>query len=250
MTIPLFDVQCGFGSAAPGSREILSAAELLAEMDGVSIERALTRVQPVALEIDIPWSNDHLYAACDGQARFTPCPIVAPNGARDIGSESAQVESAIRRGAGAVTIRPRMDYWSTAPWCSERLFRALETRRMPVLCSLNEVTVDEVAALAGQYAGLPLVLLNVDYRAQRIVLPLLEAFPTVYLSIGTNYIVHRGIEQCVSVVGARRLLFGTGFPDVDVTGHVSQLMYAEIDDDEKRMIGARNLDRLIQGVQR
>jgi hypothetical protein len=250
MTIPLFDAQCGFGSAAPGSRATLPAAELLGEMDGVAIERALVRMLPAAMEIDISWSNNHLYAACDGQARFVPCPIVAPNGARDIGSESMQVEAAIRHGAGAVVIRPRMDYWSVAPWCSERLFRALETRRMPVMCLLGEVSLDDVAVLAGCYSGLPLILAGVDYRSQRIILPLLEAFPTVYLSIGSNYIVHRGIEQCVEVVGARRLLFGTGYPDVDMNGHVSQLMYAEIANDEKRLIGAGNLDRLIQGVQR
>jgi predicted TIM-barrel fold metal-dependent hydrolase len=250
MTIPLFDVQCGFGSTAPGSREALSAEALLGEMDGAGIARALTRMLPAALEIDIPWSNRHLYAACAADPRLIPCPIVAPNGARDLQAEHAQVNEAIDHGAGAVTIRPRMDYWSLTPWCSDRLFTALETRRMPLICQIGETTYDDVAGLAARYPALPLLLVGADYRSQRILLPLLEAFHNIYLSIGSNYIVHRGIEQCVATVGARRLLFGTGFPDVDMPAHISLLMYAEIADDEKRLIGAGNLERLMQGVQR
>ena len=149
-----------------------------------------------------------------------------------------------------MVIRPRQDYWSLAPWCCDRLFTALQTRRLPVLCQTSELSYEDVAALAERYPTLPLIIIGADYRSQRILLPLLEACSNVYLSIGSNYIVQRGIEQCVETVGARRLLFGTGYPDVDMAGHISQLMYADISDDEKRLIGSGNLDRLIQGVQR
>ncbi|HOF86933.1 MAG TPA: amidohydrolase family protein [Armatimonadota bacterium] len=250
MTIALFDVQCGFGGAAPGSREPLSAAALLAEMDGAGVERALARAVPAALEIDISWSNRHLFAACAGHPRLVPCPIVAPNSARDLAPEHLQLSEVISQGAGAVSIRPRQDTWSLAPWCCDRLFTAMQTRRLPVLCQLGELSYDDVAALAERYPTLPLVIIGADYRSQRILLPLLEAFATIYLSIGSNYIVQGGIEQCVETVGARRLLFGTGFPEVDMPAHIAQLMYADIADDEKRLIGAGNLDRLLQGVQR
>lgn len=250
MTIPLFDVQCGFGSAAPGARETLAVETLLEAMDGVGVERALARMLPAALEIDIPWSNAHLYAACEVNPRLVPCPIVAPNTARDLPTEAAQADEAARHGAGAVVIRPHQDYWSTEPWCSDRLFRALEVRRFPLFCLNGELSYDEVASIAGRYPGLPLILAGVDYRSQRVLLPLLEAFPNIYMSVGSNYLVNQGIEQCVDVIGARRLLFGTGFPDIDMTGHVSQLMYANITDEDKRLIGAGNLERLMQGVQR
>lgn len=250
MTIPLFDVQCGFGSTPPGGREIFSAAMLLAEMDHVQIERALTRALPTALEVDVPVSNERLYAACAEQARLAPCPTVVPNGARDIAPEAAQVRVALRHGAGAVFIRPRTDNWSLAPWCCDRLFQALQQHRLPVICATAEVSYDDVATIAGRYPKLPCILTNVDYRQQRIVLPLLDAFPNVYLSIGSNYIVHGGIEQCATVVGAGRLLFGTGYPDVDMGAAIAHLLYADISDDEKALIGAGNLQRLIEEVVR
>ncbi len=250
MTTPLFDVQCAFGSLAPGDREMLPATTLVEEMDRLGVARALVRTAPAALEIDIPLSNVRLYDVCVANPRLVPCPIVVPNGARDGNEETAQVDEAIRRGACAVVIRPRMDYWSLAPWCSGRLFEALEERRVPVICLVADVSYDDVAALAGRHPALPLIVAAADYRSQRILLPLLEAFPSVSLSLGSNYVQQGGIEQGVATVGARRLLFGTGFPDVDMTGAISFLAYAEIAAEEKQMIGAGNLDRLVQGVQR
>jgi uncharacterized protein len=250
MTTPLFDVQCGFGSVAPGSRDLLPAPALLAEMDRLGVARALVRMAPAALEIDIPLSNARLYADCAANPRLVPCPIVVPNGARDGNDETEQVDEAIRRGARAVVIRPRMDYWSVAPWCSGRLFEVLEERRLPVICLVADVSYDDVAALAGRYPNLPLIITAADYRSQRILLPLLEAFRSVSLSLGSNYVQQGGIEQCVATVGAQRLLFGTGFPEVDMTGAISYLSYSEIAAEEKQMIGAGNLDRLVQGVQR
>lgn len=250
MAIALFDVQCGFGSVAPGQRELLTAEALLAEMEHVQVERALVRMAPALLEIDLLQSNRHLYAHCEAHLQLIPCPIVAPNSARDLAAEEAQVDDAIVHGAGAVYIRPHMDYWTLAPWGCDRLFQALEARRLPVLCHSSEVAQEEVAELAGRYPALPLIFAGADYRSQRILLPLLEAFPNFYLSLGSNYLVHRGIEQCVTIVGAERLLFGSGFPEVDMSAHVAQLLYADISEKEKILIGAGNLDRLIGEVVR
>ena len=81
-------------------------------------------------------------------------------------------------------------------------------------------------------------------------LPLLATFHNVYLSIGSNYTVHKGIEQFVEKVGAGRLLFGTGYPDVEPMMAVALLMYADIPEDARQHIGAGNFERLIGGIQR
>jgi predicted TIM-barrel fold metal-dependent hydrolase len=250
MTIPLFDVQCGFGSAAPGSRETITAEALVAEMDRLGIERALARTLPTAMAFDVPLANDRLFADCVRHPRLVPCPIAAPAAGRSDAPEAEQVALLCAHGAGAVVIRPRTDGWSTAPWGSDPLFAALEARRLPVLCPGEEVTLDEVAALAPRYPALPLIVTGANYRTHGIVLPLLMAFSNVYLSLGSNYIVHRGIEDCVRAVGAGRLLFGTGFPDVDMGGHVTHLLYAELSLADLAAIGAGNLDRLIGEVVR
>ncbi len=121
---------------------------------------------------------------------------------------------------------------------------------MPVYCLESEIGLLQVGDLAGRFPALPLIVAGVHYRQQRILLPLLETFPSVYLSLGNCYTIHRGIEELVAMVGPERLLFGTGFPESEPLAAVTQLMYADLSDDERRLIGAANMRRLISEVAR
>ncbi|HEX2952059.1 MAG TPA: amidohydrolase family protein [Armatimonadota bacterium] len=252
MPVSLFDVQCGFGGATPGCRDVLSADELVAEMARLDIARALVRIVPSVLESDGIGANARLYADCARfPERLLPCPIVIPNGGRDVPPEDEQLDEHIRRGARAIVLRPKTDYWSLAPWASGALLTALEERHLPTLCMMDELSLDDVAAIAERHATLPLIIAGVDYRQQRTLLPLLETFPNTYLSTGFNYCVHQGIEQCVAVVGAQRLLFGTGYPSSDwLMPAITYLMYADISTEDKQRIGMGNLERLLAEVQR
>ncbi len=245
----LLDVQCGFGTA-PGQRQPVTAADLCDEMERIGVGAGLVRLTPPTLHFDIAAGNAALYAVHDQSPALIPCPVVIPDAAHDLPSNDAQAAEAVGHGAGAVCIRPRTDCWSLAPWASDGLFRALSARRLPVLCSSDEVPLEELGGLAGRHRGLPLVILGANYRQQRILAPLLEHFPNTYLSIGSNYCVHHGIEALVGAVGPTRLLFGTGFPDVDMLPTVTYLSYADIPDDAKRLIGAGNLRRLMREVVR
>jgi len=83
-----------------------------------------------------------------------------------------------------------------------------------------------------------------------MLVPLMKTFQKVHLAIGSDYTAHRGIEMFVAAVGAKRLLFGTGFPEAESMSAVTQLMYAEIRHVQKRLIGAGNLKRLIAEIKR
>ena len=147
-------------------------------------------------------------------------------------------------------MRPSVDYWTTARWACDALFSALQERRVPVYCREGLVSLDQVGDLAGRYPSLPLIITKRHYRMLRMLLPLMKTFPNVYLAIGSDYTAHRGIKHFVATVGAKRLLFGTGFPEAESMSAVTQLMYAEISDEQKRLIGAGNLKRLIAEIKR
>lgn len=249
--IRLFDMQCGFGGNRRGERAAPSADECRGMLQRLELDGALVRTTPDELEHDARDANERLFAACRGAAAdLVPCPIAIPNGGDDMGEEQAQVAALVARGAGAAQLRPPIDVWDTAEWCCGRLLRALEERRLPAYCLQRMVTIREVADLAGRHPALPVILAETDYRCQRTLVPLLEAFHNVYLSIGSNYTVHRGLEQLVARVGARRLLFGTGFPEVEPMMAVTCLMYAQVSDEEKALIGSGNARRLLAEVQR
>ncbi len=250
MDIELYDVQTGFGGAEPGNSMVASMDGLLAEMARLSIARALVREAPDTLINDVPRSNEKLFEAHARHASLLPCPIAVPSTGGDLPEETEQIDAAIRAGSGAVTIRPVQDHWSLAAWCCDRLFKVLEERRMPVLCMLDKIPLEALADLAGRYPGIPFILAGIGYRTQRIILPLLAAFRNVYLSLGSNMSVHRGVEQLVERIGPNRLLFGTGFPQIEAMCAVTLLMYAAVSPEDKALIGADNLARLISEIHR
>ncbi len=245
MTTSLFDAQCGFGGWRKGVRDNVSGDQCVAELDRIGIERAMVRTAPDDLDRDVAQSNASLYFACLSHPNLTPCPVVLPAACGDYASEEIQVDEAIAHGCGAVILRPGADAWSLAPWSCGKLLSALEARRVPIFCLQRMVNLEQAADLAARHPALPVIVAETDYGQQRLLVPLMETFRNVHLAIGSNYTVHRGIEQLVSRVGAGRLLFGTGFPDVAPMMAVTQLMYAEITEEQKELIGMQNLQRLI-----
>jgi len=219
-------------------------------MSRLEVDRAMVRIVPETLETDVPGGNEKLYAACDGRRELVPCPVVLPGRGRDVAGEAEQVDAAIRHGAGAVWIRPAQDYWSLEDWASGALFEAAEARRMPVLCLERMVGQDQAARLARRHPAMPVVLAETNYRAQRTLLPLLETFANIYVSIGNNYAVHGGVEQLVEAVGAERILFGSGFPEVEIASAITMLLYSDVPEDRKRLMGSGNMERLMEEIRR
>jgi predicted TIM-barrel fold metal-dependent hydrolase len=247
--IGLFDGQAGFGGARRGQSWVPTAEELLGHMERLSIARALVRTDFEEMDSDPVFSNRALYQVCARHESLVPCPTVLPSGHGDVPSEREQIDELIAERSGAAALRPGEDGWSTAEWCAGTLLSLLEERHIPVLCRHSALGFDAVADMAKRHPGLPIVMFHVGYRTQRMLVPLMKAFANVYLAIGSPYSVHLGIESTASQVGAERLLFGTGFPYSEPTASVTMLTYSDLNDADKQLVGAGNLDRLIGGIE-
>jgi len=250
MKTRLFDIQTGFGGVAKGKIGEVTLEELLGEMRRLDIEKALVRTLPDEQIMDVPSANELLLRDCEKRADLVPCPILMPNGGGDLASEEEQIGAFVRRGAGAVALRPKEDYWSLSDWASGPLFRELEKRQLPALCHLEKIDLEALAEIAGRYPRLPLLLAAIGYRAHRTLIPLMKRFPNLYASIGNPYTVHDGIECLVEEVGPERLLFGSGYPGAEPMGAIGQLVYADVSDDAKGLIGHGNAERLLKGIVR
>src|SRR5690606_10518734 len=82
--VELIDVQAGFGGLAPGEKQVVSAAELVGELQRHGIARALVRIVPDTLDFDVERSNESLYQACAEFPELIPCPIVLPAHCGDV----------------------------------------------------------------------------------------------------------------------------------------------------------------------
>ena len=248
--IELFDAQTGFGGGRRGRPWVPSAQELLGHMERLSIARALVRTEFEEMDRNVLLSNRMLYETCAEHESLMPCPTLLPTGHGDVPPEDEQIDELIRKGGCAAALRPDQDGWSVAEWCSGKLLGLLAERRVPVLCRLASFEFEGIAELAGRYPDLPVVVFQLGYRFQRMLVALLRAFGNVYLGVGSPYSVHLGLESMTGHVGAERLLFGTGFPYADMMPTITMLTYAELSDSDKQLVGSGNLDRLIGGIRR
>lgn len=250
MNLRLFDVQTSILGVKKGEKSFFNEAELIEEMDICKIDKAVTRIFPDDLELDFQSSNEKLYSACNKNGdRIIPCPIVVPNSAKDIEEEVTQVDNAIAAGALAVRIRPGAnDSWEILPWISDSLFAALAERKMPLMLDPSVCSFKEAAKLACKFPAMPIIMHNVGYRTMRYFVPFLSKFENTYLSIGSNFTYHLGIEHLVKYAGAERLIFGSNIPETETMGAITQLTYAKISDEEKQLIGAGNLERLAMEI--
>lgn len=248
MSLHLFDCQTGFGGASSGSRKILTDSDLAIQYERLNIDGGLIRIAPVEMETDIELTNTKLYTVCQEREQWIPCPVVMPNTGQDWLDEEEQVDLAIRNRSGAAWIRPETDYWFVTPWISDRLFQAMQDRRLPLYLSHKEISLETAAQVAGRFPDLPVILADVNYREHRMYAALLEHAPNIRLSIGTRFTVHGGIEQLVYRLGAERLVFGTGFPDSEPMGAAMQLIYAELSNTAKQKIGTENAMHLLEAI--
>ena len=248
--VELFDVQCGFGGVRRGESQITTAVQCLEMTGRLKISGALVRTEPDDLSIDIELSNRLLFRACAAAPELVPCPVVVPDTGGDLPLAREQVEAHIRAGAGAALIRPVVDHWELSPWVADGLFEALAEHRLPLYCLLRYVSLSQAADIAGRWPGLPIVLAELPYGCQRTLYPLLERFTNLHVSVGAVIANHLGLEDLVSRVGAGRLLFGTGFPMFAPMMALTQLVYAELGEQDKVAIGAGNWRKLWSEVKR
>jgi len=230
------------------SGEPTTPGELLAEMDRLGISRALVRDQ-LAVETDLEHANRRLLDALAETDRLIPACALLPEATGETGTPVETVDEMIARGARGVWVYPTTHGYSLRDWCSGSLLSALETRRVPLFMLWQEVSVDDVAEVLARHEALDVVLTSISYRLNRVLYPLFEKHPNLHVDLAAPNASCGFIEQVVGRFGADRLIFGTGFPDHEAGPAITYLTYADIPDDDKRRIGAGNLQKLIEGVE-
>lgn len=245
---PLFDACAGIGDLMgmpPGCRG--TPEELLAEMDRLSIGRALVWSR-ACLAIDPLLANGRMDEAVGGERRLVRAWTAVPESAGNVPKADAFVKGLLASGARAAKCFPVTMHWSTEAWCAGSLFSALEARRVPAIFPFGEIALPALESVLACHPKLPVILSEVGYRENRSLYALMASRRNLFLDSSPPYSVHLGLEIMSAKGLIRQFLFGTAWPKCDAGPAISQLMYAEIPEKERDDVAQGTLERLLSEV--
>lgn len=232
----LFDVNVRVGPSGVYGELALDKPGLLREMDRFYIRAAVVS-HWTAEEYDAAVGNDAL--ARDLDARFTPAWAAMPDE-----DSLASLETRRPKAVKLTPATPRHNF-AMAPWCAGPLFEYLQDYAVTTLISRSDIEWTALASLAENFPRLPIVLLDIGYRADRHLFPLLRRFPMLHFDSAT-YLAHRQLEAYVNRYGPERLLFGSRLPLYTPASAMAVLASARISDADRCAIAGGNLRRLLR----
>ena len=226
-----------------------TAADLLDAMDRNGIERAL--VWHIAQHDDSPQTGNALLAqGIRDQPRLTGCWTILPNQAREFPPLPVFLRQMREARVRALRVFPGSHRFLANAVSMGDWLEAMVARRIPLFLSLRRgVEWRDVYALLAEFPELVCVVCDHGcWGEDRMFRPLLERYPHVYVDTA-QYLLDGGLESLVAGCGARRLLFGSGFPESYLGGMLMALRHARLPDEAKAAIAGGNLARILEEAQ-
>jgi hypothetical protein len=226
-----------------------SADALLGEMDRAGVESAL--VWHIAQHEASPQVGNRLLAeAIRPHPRLVGCWTILPNQAREFPPPPVFFDEMRVARVRALRIFPRSQKFLANAVSMGDWLEAMIARRIPLLLSVRRgIEWRDIYDLLAEFPDLVCVICDHGCWGQdRLFRPLLERYPNVHVDTA-QYLLDGGIESLVADYGARRLLFGSGFPESYLGGMMLALRHARIPDEAKAAIAAGNLERMLLQAQ-
>ena len=241
--IRFMDCHCQIGSFE-GMEEphFTTVEDLLAEMEYLGISDALVTHRWASR-----WSprlgNEKLDETIAPYPNLYPCYVALPPTTGEI-APPAEFARAVKANHGAVRVCPSDHQWRLTDWCAGRLLEALEAEGIPILVAMQQTSFDDIAAVLERYSGLSIIVMDTSYRINRTIYPLFARYPKLRLEIH-SYQIPWGIEDVTERFGPERLVFGTGLPESDGGGPISQVIYSPLPEEQRALIAGGNLRRML-----
>jgi hypothetical protein len=238
-----FDANCAVGPYRTRVfRFARTADELLEEMSFSNIERAL--VYHTAMRFDHPSvGNELVVSETAGHRQLSPTWALLPSQTGEQAPPEILIPLMRKSGVRALWMFPdeHRYFLDEITWGDQ--LEAYSERRIPLFI---RASLDRIAALLKSFPRLLVVTGSQGANPlDRYAWPLIEKYPTLMFET-SGYLVDGGIEEFCKRYSARRLFFGSGFPDNASGAAMLALARADISDAERRSIASENLRRLLE----
>jgi len=232
----LWDVNARVGPSGIHGELALEVPAFVDEMDRYYIRTAVA-AHATGVEYDATLGNTLLSKLQD--SRLIPAWTAIPD------REFVEQLPALQPKAVRLTPGKTNHNFPLNPWGAGELIEALQAQQVLTLVAREDIEWNGVKALLENFPSLPLVLLDVGYRSDSYLFPLLKRFPTLYFDSAT-YLAHRQLESFVERFGAERVLFGTRLPFYTPAASLGVLSSARMKDEDRLLIAGGNLRRLLR----
>ncbi len=249
-----FDVNCMIGrSVVFQEGSFFSTNRLIKEMDYYRIKEGLV-FHSLSKEYHPKVGNKELLNEIKVNDRLHGCWVLLPSHTEEMDSPEMIVRKMLRSGIKVVRLFPKSHFYKLSGWCMGDTLAVLEKHRVPVLLDFetehpffDTIDWEAVAMICLEYPNLPVVLMQIGLRTNRMLYPLLAKCKNLHIDI-SGYWIYCGIESICKSFGADRVLFGTRLPLYDPGFSLGMLSYSNIAIEEKRLIAGDNLRRMIREV--
>lgn len=242
---PLFDATKYIGTGFPEHPDFPTAADLLAHLDRLGIDRAVVwhtearGPHPMA-------GNEQLIreiAAAGAQDRVIPSFAIAPSMIDERGAMDRFLDLVNAHGVRAFRVWPRESGWSLRD-IAPILQTLLPLKPVLFLDVWQDVKKEEVLSFAAEFPQTPTIFTNPMWVHYPVLYELMEARPNVYAETALMH-TYRTIEYLVHRFGAERIIFGAGYRSNNGAA-IASLAHAEISSEHADMIAHGNLERLLE----
>jgi predicted TIM-barrel fold metal-dependent hydrolase len=257
--IAFFDANVCFGRSAyrtPGAP--YDTAGLVGEMDHCRITRAVV-FHAAARELDPTAGNELLLKEVGQNPRLVPAAVISPGPYTAERSPVGEVKKMWESGIRTFRVFPLYHQLSLENSPMVEALELLQQHKCPLFIDYDQpyynfkqlgqheqraIDLKAVDRLAAAFPHLPVVVVGANYNHTSGLFPLFDTRPNLKVEIS----LFQGFEMISYVCrkwGAERLLFGSGMPVVSPGAARAAVMYADIEEEDRRKIASGNLEALL-----
>jgi uncharacterized protein len=240
-----FDCNVSFGIPTIPPVSFAPTAEgLLEEMDFCGIAEALV-CHAATREGSAQRANQFVVAETTGLSRLHPVWAILPPQTGEIGTVADWLGAMKAHQVQALIACPEKHRYLLNGVTFGPLFEEMSARGLPLILQPNW---SEVASLLADFPRLTVMVVNHSGWGQdRFFRPLMQRYERCYIDTA-SYDLDGGIADLVSWGGPERLLYGSGFPAMQMGASLLTVAQAAISDEAKAAIASGNLRRLLSEV--
>lgn len=173
---------------------------------------------------------------------------IAPSASGDVPPPDVLPEAMKKNRIGALYLNPIEHRFSPAPSVMGDYYSMATERRIPLFLATDYIEQEDILRILESFPKLTAIIsVCSSHPTMRQIYPILEKYENVRLDLAFQW-DDQGIEDITRRYGARRMVYGSYFPELYMGGMLTMVRCADISDDNKAAILCGNFCRLMEEI--